>query len=68
MTSKPSKPKIPYIPKSEPVVDPVRTVEVVKEEATDEQVRARKKIAMSRGRESTLIAGIQQALKQRLGQ
>ena len=58
---KPEKPKIP--PQPEPVAD----IETVQEDAEVAKRRERKRLQTG-GRKSTLISGIQSALKKRLGE
>ena len=61
MFSKPSSPKIPPQEK-------VEEIQKVEDDANEEQQRARKKIANTSGRQSTMLAGISNALKTRLGE
>jgi hypothetical protein len=63
MSSVFSKPKSPKIPKQEPIED----VAVIEDEAQDVSRRRRKKL-LAGGRQSTVLSGIQNALKQRLGE
>lgn len=64
MSSVLSKPKTPKIPKPQVVEE----VTQIQEDATEEQNRARRRIALTGGRESTMMYGIQLALKKRLGE
>jgi hypothetical protein len=57
------KPKSPKIPKVEPIED----VQVV-EDTAEEEARKRKKNVGQGGRQSTVLSGIQSALKRRLGE
>lgn len=58
---KPSSPKLPE-PKQ------IEEVQKVEDDASEEQKREKRRISMSEGKQSTLIAGIQNALKSRLGE
>lgn len=59
-----SKPKTPTLPKQEVV----ETKQSVQDDAGEEQRRSQRRIAQQGGRDSTMFAGIQKALKERLGQ
>lgn len=58
-----AKPKIPKIP---PLPEPIEEITVVREEAEEAGRRERKKL-LTRGRRTTILSGIQTALKKRLG-
>ena len=64
MTSLFRKPAVPKIP---PLAAPVEEVQVVREEAEEARRRERKKL-LTRGRRTTILSGIQSALKKRLGE
>ena len=59
-----NKPRGPDLP-AEP--EPIEEVSVVQEDATEAGRREKKKILSRRGRKSTVLSGIQSALKKRLG-
>lgn len=59
-----SKPKMPKLPPQEPEVEPV---EIVTEKAEVARRRERKRL-LTGGRRSTILSGIQSALKRRLGE
>lgn len=59
--SKPSTPKLP------PEPEPLEKIEEIDEEADKAARREKKKIAKG-GRKSTILSGIQSALKRRLGE
>ena len=58
------KPKSPKIP---PQPEPIEKIEVIKEDAEKAKRRERKKL-LTGGRRSTIISGINMALKKRLGE
>lgn len=66
-----SKPKTPDIPRPKeikfPEVQQIAPVETITEDATAAARRRRKKISTG-GRRSTILSGIQTALKKRLGE
>jgi len=59
-----SKPKTPSMPKQP---EPIEEVAVVEEDAEKARGRERKKLLQG-GRRSTILSGIQSALKKRLGE
>lgn len=60
-----SKPKTPKIPPAAPEPEPVS---VVTEEGEQARRRERKRLLTRGGRQSTILSGIQSALKKRLGE
>lgn len=60
MGGKPSKPKIPVQPK-------IEEVQKVEEDASSQAEQERRRVAVMSGRQSTMLAGIANALKQKLG-
>ena len=59
-----SKPKKAKMPKQEKIEE----VQKVEDDASDEQDREKKKQLLMGGRQSTMLAGITNALKKRLGE
>jgi len=59
-----SKPKSPKLP---PEPEPIEEVEVIEEDAAEAARREKKKL-LTRGRRATILSGIAQALKKRLGE
>lgn len=57
----------PKTPKLPPAPEPIEEVEVIEEEAEEARRRERKKL-LTRGRRTTILSGIQSALKKRLGE
>ncbi len=64
MSSLFSKPRTPDLP---PQQEPIEEVEVIQEDAAVAGRREKKKLISRRGRKSTILSGIQSALKKRLG-
>ena len=59
--------KKPAVPKIPPLPAPIEEVQVVREEAEEARRREKKKL-LTRGRRTTILSGIQSALKKRLGE
>jgi len=64
MSSLFSKPRTPDIPPPPPEPEPITTIE----EDAAEAAKRRKKRVIRGGRQSTILSGIQMALKKRLGE
>ncbi len=60
-----NKPRGPDLP---PEPEPVEEIATIQEDATEAGRREKKKILSRRGRKSTILSGIQSALKRRLGE
>lgn len=65
MSSLFNKPRTPTLP---PEPEPIEEVQAVQEDATEAGRREKKKLLSRRGRKSTVLSGIQSALKKRLGE
>ncbi len=64
MSSLFSSPKKPKLPAQQ---EPIEEVSVIQEDAASAGRREKKKLISRRGRKSTILSGIQSALKRRLG-
>ena len=65
MSSLFNKPRGPDLP---PEPEPIEEITVTQEDAVEAGRREKKKILSRRGRKSTILSGIQSALKRRLGE